>query len=210
MRDTDRLPDYYAVLGVDPEAPPEAIKQAFRQRALECHPDRVAESEKEGAMEEFVRVREAFDVLSDPTSRQRYDAERQRQARRRRRQRTSRPRSRRRHQRQDEDDRPRPRRRSYANSWRQAQNDGVVWMSRSMAQIDGLSNEHRIMHRHHRQTVPIGSLVGALWFVVEPTIMYGTDLFLVDMLLCAVAGGTYGFAVGILWGIVDLIRYRSR
>lgn len=61
------MDDYYAVLGVSPSAEPDAIRRAFRVRVMQCHPDRG------GTHAEMVRVNEAWQVLSDPTSRQRYD-----------------------------------------------------------------------------------------------------------------------------------------
>lgn len=63
-------PDYYAVLGVAPTADADAVKRAYRQRAMECHPDRG------GSHEAMVRLNEAWGVLSDPDARARYDAAR--------------------------------------------------------------------------------------------------------------------------------------
>lgn len=47
----------YAVLGVSPAAPWDAVRAAYKERAMECHPD------KGGDKEQFQRVAEAFDVL---------------------------------------------------------------------------------------------------------------------------------------------------
>lgn len=64
--------DYYAVLGVDPGADAEAIKRAYRRKALELHPDRNGGSRE--AEEGFKRVTEAYAVLGDPARRTAYDA----------------------------------------------------------------------------------------------------------------------------------------
>lgn len=57
----------YATLGVAQDASQEDIKDAFRRRAQATHPD------KGGAPGEFERVREAYEVLSDPTRCRNYD-----------------------------------------------------------------------------------------------------------------------------------------
>jgi curved DNA-binding protein len=70
--------DYYQILGVSPEAKAEEIKKAFRQLALQCHPDRNP-GDKE-AEERFKEISEAYGVLIDPEKRQRYDSIHQRGA----------------------------------------------------------------------------------------------------------------------------------
>jgi len=62
--------DHYEVLGVSREATPEEIKKAYRKLARELHPD-VNPSEE--AAERFKSVTHAYDVLSDPDQRERYD-----------------------------------------------------------------------------------------------------------------------------------------
>ena len=68
--------DYYRILGVSREASPEEIKKAFRQLALQCHPDRNPGDQK--AEERFKEVSEAYGVLIDPEKRQSYDFIRER------------------------------------------------------------------------------------------------------------------------------------
>ena len=62
--------DYYDVLGVARDASGEEIKKAFRKKARETHPD---VSDGEHAEEEFKRINEAYEVLSDDQKRQNYD-----------------------------------------------------------------------------------------------------------------------------------------
>lgn len=64
--------DYYAVLGVARDATQEQIKKAFRALALKWHPDRHRD-EKPAAEEQFKRASEAYEVLSDPDKRKKYD-----------------------------------------------------------------------------------------------------------------------------------------
>lgn len=66
--------DYYATLGVTPEAPPEVIKAAYRALAQKHHPDR--NGSDRDANERTARINEAFRVLSDAGSRASYDASR--------------------------------------------------------------------------------------------------------------------------------------
>jgi curved DNA-binding protein CbpA len=68
--------DYYLTLGVGREASPEEIKRAFRQLALQCHPDRNPGDPR--AEERFKEVSEAYGVLIDPEKRRNYDSIRER------------------------------------------------------------------------------------------------------------------------------------
>ena len=63
--------DYYEVLGVSKGATDEEIKKAYRKTALKYHPDRNP-NDKE-AEEKFKEAAEAYDVLSDPNKKARYD-----------------------------------------------------------------------------------------------------------------------------------------
>lgn len=66
--------DYYAILGVSPEASDEEIKRAFRKLARELHPDATGNDPQ--AAERYKQVSEAYAVLSDPRKRREYDAAR--------------------------------------------------------------------------------------------------------------------------------------
>src|SRR3990167_7424546 len=62
--------DYYRILGVDRKADDKAIKSAYRRLARKHHPD-VARTKDAG--ERFKEISEAYEVLSDPEKRRRYD-----------------------------------------------------------------------------------------------------------------------------------------
>ncbi len=68
-----RFQDYYQTLGVERSAAPEEIKKAYRKLAMKWHPDRHPEKEKPAAEEQFKRISEAYEVLSDPAKREKYD-----------------------------------------------------------------------------------------------------------------------------------------
>ena len=63
--------DYYEVLEVPKTATAEEIKKAYRKKAIQYHPDKNP-GDKE-AEEKFKEAAEAYEVLSDPQKRQRYD-----------------------------------------------------------------------------------------------------------------------------------------
>src|SRR5207247_1809619 len=62
--------DYYRILGVDRNADDKTLKSAYRRLARKYHPD-VAKTKDAG--ERFKEINEAYEVLSDPKKRQRYD-----------------------------------------------------------------------------------------------------------------------------------------
>lgn len=65
-----RYKDYYKILGVERSAGEADIKKAYRRLARQHHPDI---SRSAGAQERFQEISEAYEVLSDPEKRRRYD-----------------------------------------------------------------------------------------------------------------------------------------
>jgi len=65
------MKDYYGVLGVARNASQEEIKRAYRQLARQHHPDVSSEDDDMGAR--FKEINEAYEILSDPERRRRYD-----------------------------------------------------------------------------------------------------------------------------------------
>lgn len=63
--------DYYELLGVARNASDSDIKKSFRRLAMKYHPDR--NTDNPNAEEQFKKVKEAYDVLSDPQKRAAYD-----------------------------------------------------------------------------------------------------------------------------------------
>ena len=67
------MQDYYEILGVDRDATQETIKQVYRQLARAYHPDAVPGNEAGEARLKSINV--AYETLSDPEMRRRYDRE---------------------------------------------------------------------------------------------------------------------------------------
>jgi curved DNA-binding protein len=63
--------DYYTTLGVARDASDADIKKAFRKLARKFHPD--VAKDKKAAEEKFKEINEAYEVLSDPEKRKKYD-----------------------------------------------------------------------------------------------------------------------------------------
>lgn len=68
------IPDYYQILGISADADFETIKQAYRTKALKCHPDRG------GSHAAMLEINEAFEILRNPEMRASYDELRRNQS----------------------------------------------------------------------------------------------------------------------------------
>ena len=64
--------DYYKILGVSRDASQAEIKKAFRKKAIEYHPDKY-DGPKDVAENKMAELNLAYEVLSDPEKRQRFD-----------------------------------------------------------------------------------------------------------------------------------------
>jgi curved DNA-binding protein len=65
--------DYYEILGVKRDADEKQIKSAYRKLARKWHPDLHSTEEKQKAEEKIKQINEAYEVLSDPEKRSKYD-----------------------------------------------------------------------------------------------------------------------------------------
>ncbi len=63
--------DYYEILGINKGASVSEIKKAYRKKALQYHPDK--NPDDKAAEEKFKQAAEAYEVLSDPDKKSRYD-----------------------------------------------------------------------------------------------------------------------------------------
>lgn len=61
----------YGILGIKHSAGPDELRSAFRRLAIQWHPDR---NHEPNANEVFLRIQEAYNILSNPNKRARYDA----------------------------------------------------------------------------------------------------------------------------------------
>ncbi len=72
------MKDYYAILGLNPDASLDDIKRAYRARARQAHPDRVShqgDAAEDEATALMAGLNEAYAVLSDPDQKREYDLE---------------------------------------------------------------------------------------------------------------------------------------
>jgi curved DNA-binding protein CbpA len=69
--ETYQVPNYYEALGLKPGASQDEIKKSFRSLALKYHPDKNKGSEE--SKQKFMKIVEAYEVLSDEQSRRKYD-----------------------------------------------------------------------------------------------------------------------------------------
>lgn len=68
-------PNHYEILGIHVQSNPSVIRQAWKLAAWAHHPDLRPENERLAETEHMRRVNEAYQVLSDPARRRRYDLE---------------------------------------------------------------------------------------------------------------------------------------
>lgn len=67
-------PDPYKILGVSKDAQTQEIRSAHRKLVLQCHPDKVSNPDlQEAKRDEFQKVQQAYELLSNETERQKYD-----------------------------------------------------------------------------------------------------------------------------------------
>ena len=65
------MPNYYEILGISQNATQDEIKKSFRNLALRYHPDKNRNSEE--SRQKFMKIIEAYEVLSDERTRKNYD-----------------------------------------------------------------------------------------------------------------------------------------
>lgn len=173
---------YHDILGVQPDASQEEIKDAFRKRALECHPDLANQDRKDAAQHEFVQVREAFEILSDG-----YDSPVPKES-----------------QNGNVDRRSRRKRRSYKEAWRDYRNQKVRVGKDVVENVRGLSSEYETIREKNSMTVPVSTVLGGLVFLYDPMTIYGTGIWVFDLVLCSLIGSVYGFFLGSIWAYAEL------
>jgi len=74
QQEQQHVGEYYAMLNVDSHATTEEIRAAYRRLSMLYHPDRhLGENEREAAQKQFVKITQAYEVLSNPQLREIYD-----------------------------------------------------------------------------------------------------------------------------------------
>lgn len=69
------MKDHYALLGIEADATPAELKNAYRKSAAKYHPDKNSSPD---APARFREIQEAYELLSDPAKRRAYDENRRR------------------------------------------------------------------------------------------------------------------------------------
>ena len=67
------MSDYYTLLGLTKSASETEIKKSYRKLAIQYHPDKSPAEKKDEYTKKFQEISEAYEVLSDPEKRKRYD-----------------------------------------------------------------------------------------------------------------------------------------
>ena len=65
--------DFYKILEIPRSANAKQIKKAFRKLAKKYHPDKNPEEKQKWAKEKFSEISNAYEVLSDPKQKEKYD-----------------------------------------------------------------------------------------------------------------------------------------
>ena len=72
----DPLPDHWSALGLEKGADAATIKKTYRKLVLTCHPDKVTDPAlKAQKQDEFHKIQQAYETLSDDTRKATYEAE---------------------------------------------------------------------------------------------------------------------------------------
>eukprot|EP00934_Nitzschia_sp_Nitz4_P008218 Nitzschia sp. Nitz4//scaffold221_size33835//7947//9732//NITZ4_007850-RA/size33835-processed-gene-0.20-mRNA-1//-1//CDS//3329542554//8208//frame0 len=77
LGDDPTAEDFYAMLGLEHDATADEIKRAYKKQSLQMHPDKLAQRGEQVTPEsqaKFTRMKEAYEILSDPHKRETYDA----------------------------------------------------------------------------------------------------------------------------------------
>jgi DnaJ-class molecular chaperone len=66
---------YYLTLGIPKRSDYKLVKKTFKKLALQLHPDKVSEDQRDAAKIKFEKITEAYDILSDAGKKNVYDAQ---------------------------------------------------------------------------------------------------------------------------------------